>query len=359
MTFSNTAFNPADSSLLDSQLYIPPQKEVETIVNACVQRAQGIWMIEGDYRMGKTSLLNMAAVEMRKKGVVPCMIDFCALTGHDFPDLLNGLAEELSASTGIPPNGFPLRYGTNFLRYLGHIASTLEHQSPPVSSLALLLENLPELQKNHVLADFANLLISLVGNRFQFPGLYRVTVVITGGFYLEFLRESNLSTLLDRIAPGCGTTVTLNDLDAVQTTSLVQHGMQDLTWLDTDEVARLGQWIYEYTGGHPALIQGLGGILHTELRQKCTLTKLIVEQAANNLASELSGKPGTFRKNLVLADKEWNLLATAKSLVHADMRYKPFHPPIRILDTMGLLRKENDRCALRNEIFRQAMLMWC
>jgi hypothetical protein len=359
MTFSNAAFNPADSSSLESQLYIPPRKEVEQIVNACVQRSQSIWMIEGDYRMGKTSLLNMAAVEMRKKGVVPCMVDFCALTGQDFPDLLNGLAEELSASTGLPQAGVPLRYGTNFLRYLGSLASSLEQQSPPVSSLALLLENLPELQKNHVLADFANLLISLVGNRFQFPGLYRVTVVITGGFYLEFLREANLSTLVDRIAPGLSTTVILKNLDPIQTCLLVQHGMQDLPWLETDQVDTLGKWIYEYTGGHPSLIHSLGSILHAEMQQNHALTKLIVEQAADNLATELSGKPGTFRKNLEMANQKWNLLDTAKSLINADMRYQPLHPPIRILETLGLLRKENDRCALSNEIFRRAIKLWC
>lgn len=359
MTFSYTAFNPSDSPSLESPLYIPPEQEVEQIVNACVQRAQSIWMIEGDYRMGKTSLLNSAAVEMRKKGVVPCMVDFCALTGQDFPDLLNGLAEELSASTGISQSSVPLRYGTNFLRYLGHLASALEQQSPSVSSLALLLENLPELQKNHVLADFANLLISLVGNRFQFPGLYRVTVVITGGFYLDFLSESNLSTLRDRITPGCGTTVTLKDLDQAQTSLLVHYGMQDLPWLETEQVNLLGRWIYEYTGGHPSLIQGLGGILHGELKQKRILTRSLVEQATDSLAAELAGKPGTFRKKLELADQKWKLLDTAKSLVHADMRYQPLHPPIRILETLGLLRKENDRCALRNEIFRKAMQLWC
>jgi hypothetical protein len=354
------AFNPAQSLSVSDSLYIPPQGELERIVCACAQRAQSIWMIRGDYCMGKTSFLNAAAAEMCKKGVIPCVVDFCALTAYDYPDLLSGLAEELSAATGITQANVSLRYGTNFLRYLDRLVSKMTPEQPfsPLPSLALLLENLPELQKKNVLADFANLLVALVDNRSHFPGLYRVTVVITGGLYLEFLKESNLSSLNDRIAPDLSTTVVLPDLDCTQTSLLVQLGLQDIPWLDKTQMNILGEWIFEYTGGHPALIHSLGNSVHTKLNQDQRLDKSIVDSAAETLAVELAGKPGTFRRNLELADQKWHLLVTARSLVNTDMRYTRIEPAIRILEILGLIKQDNGRCVLRNKIFRRALEIW-
>jgi len=339
-------------------LYCLPKQELERLVSACCKGAQSIWLVQGDFRMGKTSFFNATASELARVNVVPCQVQFSPTSGKVFPDLLKWLAEQVWESTRLPCTEISFQYGTDFLRFLNHVIEQLASKTPAHQPprLALLLDNVSRLERN-VLDDFASVLVELIDDRSRFQGLNWVTVIITGGVYLESL-DTRVSTLNDRIDLSQSTTLILPELDQHQCLTLVQNGLQDLNWLAQDQVTSIGDQIYSKTHGHPALIHSIGGKIYSELEGGKPVNGALVDDAAEFLAGRLAMMKSTFRSSLERAQQDWHLLDDARSLVRSDMQYSRNDPVIRRLEILGLVKQHNGRCVLRNEIFRKALEIW-
>src|SRR5690242_10972111 len=99
-------------------LYCLPHHQLERLVSACRKGAQSIWLVQGDYRMGKTSFFNATASELRRANVVPCQVHFSPTSGKAFPDLLQWLAEQIADVARLHCTNLSFQYGTDFLRFL-------------------------------------------------------------------------------------------------------------------------------------------------------------------------------------------------------------------------------------------------
>ena len=216
-------------------LYRGRTRLVEELLMVCSKPCQYYTIIHGNFRMGKTSLLRHFEHRLEQTDFIKSvLIDLRSQVHANLEQVYGYVAKHIVQKLSTH------RFEQKSVRScddLARMLSEIMNQSLESCHLALILENLVVLTPP-LRAELANTLNWMFNNRWDFPGLERVSIILTGGIEFYKLYIPGLSPL----SQSCRAHF-LDDLSEADAVNLIQTGLVDFVSLEEEERARLGGWV--------------------------------------------------------------------------------------------------------------------
>jgi hypothetical protein len=326
----------------DSPMFRGRTVELSRLIQLCQREVEAYAIVYGGRQTGKTSLLLRLANSLPAH-VRTCRVDFQGLPGATTEQIYDHLAQRVTHSL---PHLETISQAPNAPGLIEFLSQVIAH--PETGQLVLLLEELGALPKDSR-EGLAHVLRSIFTNRFEpsYRSLTRLMVVLAGGIELYELAATQVSPLQNICEP-----IYLPDLSTEEAAGLANDGLTSLG-LDAKEAKALSQTIYAHVGGHPYLVQRLGGALEATLAEGTVPTS---DQIGHIVEQLLSGDP--LLHHLRTALIEHRLLAASQDLLEGQLRFSRLDDEMARLELLGLAREVNGCWTARNPLLAQALRDW-
>jgi hypothetical protein len=326
----------------DSPMFRGRTAELAQLTRLCQREVEAYAIVYGGRQTGKTSLLLRLATSLPAH-VRICRMDFQGLPGATTEQVYAYLAQRVAASLPHLETAPDIQNAPGLIEFLSRAVSY-----PETGQLVLLLEELGAIPRESR-EDLAHVLRSVFTNRFDpaYRSLTRLMVVLAGGIELYELAATQVSPLQNICEP-----IYLPDLSEAEAIGLAKDGLTDLG-LDPAEAESLGLAIYAHVGGHPYLVQRLGGALETDMASGQPPAQDLVSRAVEQL---LSGD--SLLHHLRTALDTHHLLAASQDLLEGRLRFSRLDDEMARLELLGLAREVNGYWTARGRLLARALQDW-
>ncbi len=326
----------------DSPMFRGRVTELAQLTRLCQREVEAYAIVYGGRQTGKTSLLLRLATSLPPHART-CRIDFQGSPSATTGQVYAYLAQRVTACLPHLQAAPDIQNAPGLIEFLSRATS-----HPETGQLVLLLEELGAIPRDSR-QDLAHVLRSIFTNRFDpaYRSLTRLMVVLAGGIELYELAATQVSPLQNICEP-----IYLPDLSEERAVGLVQDGLADLG-LDPTAAQALAQTIYTHVGGHPYLLQRLGGALEANVASGQSPTPGLVDQTVEQL---LSGN--SLLRHLRTALNEHQLLAASRDLLKGSLRFSRLDDEMARLELLGLAREVNGQWTARNRLLTRALEDW-
>ena len=334
----------------DSPMFRGRTAELAQLTRLCQREVEAYAIVYGGRQTGKTSLLLRLATGLPAH-VQTCRVDFQGLPGATTEQAYTYLAQRVAVCLPHLRAAPEIPNAPALIEFLSQAAG-----HPETGQLVLLLEELGAIPRDSR-QDLAHVLRSIFTNRFDpaYRSLTRLMVVLAGGIELYELAATQVSPLQNICEP-----IYLPDLSEEQAIGLAKDGLVELG-LDPVTAKALAQAIYAHVGGHPYLVQRLGGALEADVANGRMGEWANGTETARNLVDDaveqlLSGDP--LLHHLRTALDGHHLLAASKDLLKGKLRFSRLDDEMARLELLGLAREAGGRWVARNRLLVRALEDW-
>lgn len=336
---SGVVYEDGGALLSDSPVYV--ERKADTLAVQHLRRMDYITLVE-PRQQGKTSLINRVQRAF-PQGHVFAYMD---LTGCDrqseaswYESLCNWLWRQMRTSMGGDHPQFPTS-GNSWRNFLYDLAEQAEQRR---LNLVLALDEAGAMEDCEWTTDFFSAIRSVYNSRQHMPCFRHITFVIAGAFNpREMIRDKAISNF------NVDHRIVLHDFAPHQVEMLVQYLPLHVS------AQMVSRRLYEWTSGQPFLCQRICRYL---LEQDAPITEDSVNAAITRFFHDDASHMSQILENLN-ADPE--LYAYAQRAVAEKIKFSPSVNDwqFTLANVIGILAPDaDDRCAIRNRIYQQAIEM--
>lgn len=308
-----------------------------------VAEARNYGAVAGARQMGTTSLLLKLRHDLQAKyGFV--FVDLMKLHGLDVAQCYWHLSKEIleQLEDVLDSEGLkPATTGVGFHRLLAQVA---RRSRPP--RLALILDEVGALPRETA-ESLANTVRSVFNQRHVQRSLDKFVFIFSGSTdVLEFLELiSNGSPLVNIID-----ILYVPDLSPDETAELITTGLEEEGLAAGPAIS---DRVYEWTHGHPYLIQRVGAVMLKMVEEGHPLAVGLVDKAVEQLqAGDVNLR---YLINGLQADPEARAKASEILQPGSQIRFSRLVPILSQLEMGGVIRGEKGQCVIRNKLYEEAL----
>jgi serine/threonine protein kinase len=318
----------------ESPLFVGRAKELEKM-ESWLRQADCVGAVLGARQTGKTSLLLKLRHRFRDKHAF-AYVDFQVVEGASVAECFNFIADQIRSQLAHGKAFSLPSTTTEFMAFLGQVTAVI--RSPRI---VILLDEIGALPlattlklSSAVRAAFTNRLVKpeLARCMFLLAGASDMLEVATG-------RNSPLRNVTESIY--------LGDFSLSETEELLDRGSEETSAPFPPDIRRS---LYNWTSGHPYWTQLLGTTVSSqnEYLTSGSISRLVEEL----IRTEDKNLPHIFQL-LQADDNQWKILELL--LDGAPISFSRANSTVARLELIGVLKNENGRCAIRNNIYREAL----
>jgi len=321
-----------------TDIFAGRERELKYIEREWLRETRHYGAILGPRQIGKTSLLFKLRQSLQL-GYDFVYIDLQSLSGANLTECYSYIGAEIHSQLNISGDPSRVESGPTLLHLLERVAKSQEKRIVIMLDEIGILANSPR--------GVAGTVRSVFTQRRIKEAFKRIIFILSGASDFLELATSKTSPLWN-----VADLIYLGDLSHGETGELLREGL-------VREQLKIGDamvdYVYEYTHGHPYLVQRLGASLEEQL--KLTGDSEVAEELIDKAVEVMLDKGD---KNLAhilgkLGEREESTIEKLKEIFASrqKVRFTRIAPELAQLGVIGVIREDHQgNCVIRNEIYK-------
>jgi hypothetical protein len=322
----------------DRAICLPRPELSQVLQYARAPRVNSYVAVLGSRQTGKTTLLYQLRAELRPPRFGVVLIDLEHMQDQPEAALYSFVADKIRSELDVRSNGKsdePLP--TNSIQFQQFLVNAA--QRTDAARILLLLDEI-ETVSPKVSTGFFSTLRGVFTTRHEEPAYQKYLVVLCGAKEVSRLTDGGNSPM--------------NIAERIFLCDLPLEGVKKLAAnfkrADISAPPETGEWLYAQTNGHPYLTQQVCSLI--EQHAPSTVTQELVDQAADKL---LHSDDHLEKMLLDIKEDRPAQELLQKLVIGESRRFSRLDPLVAKLEVLGVIREVNQRCAIRNQIYEEAL----